>query len=85
MWYLKSKVVDLSLNLITFTLVPLLTSDVSVRRRSLRVSLLSHFDPRTLAIVMEYAAGGELFERFCNAGRFSEEKTIQRDTIVMKA
>ncbi|KAM7513935.1 hypothetical protein LguiA_003518 [Lonicera macranthoides] len=25
-----------------------------------------------LAIVMEYAAGGELFDRICNAGRFSE-------------
>lgn len=23
---------------------------------------------------MEYAAGGELFERICNAGRFSEDE-----------
>ena len=27
-----------------------------------------------LAIVMEYAAEGELFERICNAGRFSEDE-----------
>ncbi len=27
-----------------------------------------------LAIVMEYAAGGEIFERICNAGRFSEDE-----------
>jgi len=27
-----------------------------------------------LAIVLEYAAGGELFERICNAGRLSEDE-----------
>ncbi|XP_074585860.1 serine/threonine-protein kinase SAPK7-like isoform X1 [Curcuma longa] len=27
-----------------------------------------------LGIVMEYAAGGELFDRICNAGRFSEDE-----------
>lgn len=27
-----------------------------------------------LAIVMEYASGGELFDRICNAGRFSEDE-----------
>ncbi|XWS33355.1 hypothetical protein CRYUN_Cryun22dG0074800 [Craigia yunnanensis] len=30
--------------------------------------------PTHLAIVMEYAAGGELFERICNAGRLSEDE-----------
>ncbi|XP_039011863.1 serine/threonine-protein kinase SAPK1-like [Hibiscus syriacus] len=30
--------------------------------------------PTHLAIVMEYAAGGDLFERICNAGRFSEDE-----------
>ncbi|KAK6923671.1 Protein kinase domain, partial [Dillenia turbinata] len=28
-----------------------------------------------LAIVMEYAAGGELFDRICSAGRFSEDES----------
>lgn len=32
--------------------------------------------PTHLAIVMEYAAGGELFERICNAGRFSEDEVV---------
>uniref|UniRef100_A0A2P2KKQ9 non-specific serine/threonine protein kinase n=1 Tax=Rhizophora mucronata TaxID=61149 RepID=A0A2P2KKQ9_RHIMU len=30
--------------------------------------------PKDLAIVMEYAAGGELFGRICSAGRFSEDE-----------
>ncbi|XP_076909371.1 serine/threonine-protein kinase SRK2I-like [Bidens hawaiensis] len=30
--------------------------------------------PTHLAIVMEYVAGGELFDRICNAGRFSEDE-----------
>ncbi|CAJ1971740.1 unnamed protein product [Sphenostylis stenocarpa] len=30
--------------------------------------------PTHLAIVMEYASGGELFERICTAGRFSEDE-----------
>lgn len=32
--------------------------------------------PTHLAIVMEYAAEGELFERICNAGRFSEDEVV---------
>ncbi|KAJ1398409.1 Serine-threonine/tyrosine-protein kinase, catalytic domain [Sesbania bispinosa] len=32
--------------------------------------------PSHLAIVMEYASGGELFERICNAGRFSEDEQV---------
>ncbi|TYG78956.1 serine/threonine-protein kinase SAPK2 isoform X2 [Gossypium raimondii] len=32
--------------------------------------------PTHLAIVMEYAAGGELFERICSAGRFSEDEQL---------
>ena len=32
--------------------------------------------PTHLAIVMEYAAGGELFDRICSAGRFSEDEVI---------
>lgn len=31
--------------------------------------------PTHLGIVMEYAAGGELFQRICNAGRFSEDES----------
>ncbi|KAL2905790.1 Serine/threonine-protein kinase SAPK2 [Bienertia sinuspersici] len=31
--------------------------------------------PTHLAILMEYAAGGELFERICTAGRFSEDES----------
>ncbi|XP_077244868.1 serine/threonine-protein kinase SAPK3-like [Tasmannia lanceolata] len=30
--------------------------------------------PTHLAIVLEYAAGGELFEKICSAGRFSEDE-----------
>ncbi|XP_055810206.1 serine/threonine-protein kinase SAPK1-like isoform X1 [Solanum dulcamara] len=30
--------------------------------------------PTHLAIVMEYAAGGELFQRICNVGRFNENE-----------
>ncbi|KAL8136349.1 hypothetical protein V2J09_002350 [Rumex salicifolius] len=32
--------------------------------------------PTHLGIVMEYAAGGELFDRICTAGRFSEAEQI---------
>ncbi|MED6150294.1 Serine/threonine-protein kinase srk2e [Stylosanthes scabra] len=58
--------------------------DENVRReiinhRSLRHPNIVRFKeviltPTHLAIVMEYAAGGELFERICNAGRFNEDE-----------
>lgn len=48
-----------------------------INHRSLRHPNIIRFKevvltPSHLAIVMEYASGGELFERICNAGRFSE-------------
>ncbi|MCO5610453.1 hypothetical protein L7F22_064691 [Adiantum nelumboides] len=50
-----------------------------INHRSLRHPNIVRFKevcltPSHLAIVMEYAAGGELFERICNAGRFSEDE-----------
>lgn len=50
-----------------------------INHRSLRHPNIVQFrevmlTPTHLAIVMEYAAGGELFERICNAGRFSEDE-----------
>eukprot|EP00252_Welwitschia_mirabilis_P021106 TRINITY_DN530_c0_g1_i1.p1 TRINITY_DN530_c0_g1~~TRINITY_DN530_c0_g1_i1.p1 ORF type:complete len:360 (-),score=69.65 TRINITY_DN530_c0_g1_i1:604-1683(-) len=58
--------------------------DENVRReiinhRSLRHPNIVRFKeviltPTHLAIVMEYASGGELFERICNAGRFPENE-----------
>lgn len=42
----------------------------------LRLCLQVILTPTHLAIVMEYAAGGELFERICNAGRFSEDEVL---------
>ncbi|CAI0430717.1 unnamed protein product, partial [Linum tenue] len=39
------------------------------------ISLQVVLTPSHLAIVMEYAAGGELFERIWSAGRFSEDET----------
>lgn len=38
------------------------------------VCLQVFLTPTHLAIVMEYAAGGELFGRICSAGRFSEDE-----------
>ena len=32
--------------------------------------------PTHLAIVMEYASGGELFQRICKAGRFTEDEVL---------
>ncbi|GMH00173.1 hypothetical protein Nepgr_002012 [Nepenthes gracilis] len=58
--------------------------DEHVRREIMNHSSLKHpniirfkevlLTPTHLAIVMEYAAGGELFHRICNAGRFSEDE-----------
>ncbi|XP_004299667.1 PREDICTED: serine/threonine-protein kinase SAPK2-like isoform X2 [Fragaria vesca subsp. vesca] len=50
-----------------------------MNHRSLKHSNIVQFKevlltPTHLAIVMEYAAGGELFGRICNAGRFSENE-----------
>jgi serine/threonine protein kinase len=42
--------------------------------RALSVQVL--LTPTHLAIVMEYAAAGELFDRICGAGRFSEDEVI---------
>lgn len=33
--------------------------------------------PTHLAIVLEYAAGGELFDRICTAGRLSEDEVVK--------
>ncbi|KAI4327203.1 hypothetical protein L6164_019691 [Bauhinia variegata] len=50
-----------------------------INHRSLRHPNIIKFKevlltPTHLAIVMEYAAGGELFDRICSAGRFSEDE-----------
>lgn len=50
-----------------------------INHRSLRHPNIVRFKeviltPTHLAIVMEYASGGELFERICNAGRFNEDE-----------
>ncbi|KAL1316294.1 hypothetical protein HN51_068513 [Arachis hypogaea] len=50
-----------------------------INHRSLRHPNIIRFKeviltPTHLAIVMEYASGGELFERICNAGRFTEDE-----------
>ncbi|KAM0873345.1 hypothetical protein ACQ4PT_038142 [Festuca glaucescens] len=50
-----------------------------INHRSLRHPNIIRFKevvvtPTHLAICMEYAAGGELFDRICNAGRFSEDE-----------
>ncbi|GKU99018.1 hypothetical protein SLEP1_g11933 [Rubroshorea leprosula] len=50
-----------------------------INHRSLRHPNIVKFKeviltPTHLAIVMEYASGGELFERICNAGRFTEDE-----------
>ncbi|XP_071710607.1 serine/threonine-protein kinase SRK2E-like [Rutidosis leptorrhynchoides] len=50
-----------------------------INHRSLRHPNIVRFrelilTPTHLAIVMEYASGGELFDRICNAGRFNEDE-----------
>ncbi|KAL6582977.1 Serine/threonine-protein kinase sapk2 [Orobanche minor] len=60
--------------------------DEHVQREIVNQSSLKHpniirfkevlLTPTHLAIVMEYAAGGELFSRICNDGRFTEDEQI---------
>ena len=38
--------------------------------------------PTHLAIVMEYASGGESFDGICNAGRFNEDEVLNFSSIV---
>ncbi|AQL05915.1 Serine/threonine-protein kinase SRK2C [Zea mays] len=45
-----------------------------ISQTSWKGNVLVVLTPTHLAIVMEYAAGGELFERICSAGRFSEDE-----------
>ncbi|XP_035846401.1 disease resistance protein RUN1-like isoform X2 [Helianthus annuus] len=50
-----------------------------IKHRSLRHPNIVRFrelilTPTHLAIVMEYASGGELFDRICDAGRFNEDE-----------
>ncbi|KAJ7944390.1 Protein kinase superfamily protein [Quillaja saponaria] len=50
-----------------------------INHRSLRHPNIVRFKeviltPTHLAIVMEFASGGELFDRICNAGRFTEDE-----------
>ncbi|XP_052204512.1 serine/threonine-protein kinase SRK2I-like isoform X2 [Diospyros lotus] len=52
-----------------------------INHRSLRHPNIVRFKeviltPTHLAIIMEYAAGGELFDRICNAGRFNEDEQV---------
>jgi serine/threonine protein kinase len=39
-----------------------------------RCNMQVFLTPSHLAIVMEYAAGGELFDRICKAGKFNEDE-----------
>ncbi|TYI39501.1 hypothetical protein ES332_A02G103000v1 [Gossypium tomentosum] len=60
-----------------------------MNHRSLKHPNLTRFKevlltPTHLAIVMEYAAGGELFERICNAGRFSEDEVEKVEILFSK-
>ncbi|XP_058776955.1 serine/threonine-protein kinase SRK2A-like [Vicia villosa] len=57
-----------------------------INHRSLRHPNIIRFKevvltPTHLAIVMEYAAGGELFEQICSAGRFSEDEVFFQQLI----
>ena len=39
--------------------------------------------PTHLAIVMDYAAGGELFEKICNAGKFTEDEVEIAESAIL--
>ncbi|KAK3024537.1 hypothetical protein RJ639_043729 [Escallonia herrerae] len=59
-----------------------------INHRSLRHPNIVRFKeviltPTHLAIVMEYASGGELFERICNAGRFSEDEVLTQCMLLL--
>ncbi|SPT18432.1 unnamed protein product [Triticum aestivum] len=64
--------------LVAMKYIPRVAREI-INHRSLRHPNIIRFKevvvtPTHLAIVMEYAAGGELFDRICNAGRFSEDE-----------
>lgn len=53
-----------------------MTLKIFVMSCTLNTLLQVILTPTHLAIVMEYASGGELFERISNAGRFNEDEVL---------